>query len=346
MTNASAPEAGTRTPGLTRGGNQPVVRYLGKLRRRTRLVTRLLRVFVKPFLALYSRWPGLPWPYGLVDRLAFWIPALPGTTRRPLRLPDCRAELLHARDAANDRVLLHMHGGAFLVCGLRTHRMLASTLSAATGAAVLNVGYRVLPKAPISSSVEDGLSAYQWLLDQGYRAEQIVLSGDSAGGYLALMLALAVRDEGLPRPAGVVALSPLTDFDNTAKLAHPNAELDPLFPKRALRAIATVADRTDARVNLHGERGPRISPVDSDLRGLPPVLIQVGSTELLLPDAELMAERLGAAGVPVHLQIWRGQPHVFQAAAALLPEARAACHEIGEFTRNLPPETPPCPSLP
>lgn len=316
----------------------PVVERKGKNRWRGRLAAFGIRVFVRPVIAAFTRWPHLPWPFGLVDALMFWLPALPGTSRTRVRLGECRGELQRARGASGDRILLHMHGGGFLTCGLNVHRRLISSISRASGATVLNVAYRMLPKAPISTAVEDGVHAYRWLLEQGYDPSRIVLSGDSAGGYLAFMVALGLRDQGLPRPAGVIALSPFTNFDLTGKLEHPNAERDPLFPKNSLEAIGKVADRAEARVRLDGELGPRISPVDADLTGLPPVLIQVAAEELLLPDAELMTERLGTAGVPATLQIWQTSLHVFQAGADLLPEGRAALRDLGTFVREHTPE--------
>ncbi len=135
----------------------------------------------------------------------------------------------------------------------------------------------------------------------------------------------------LPCPAGLVALSPLTDMDPAGKLAHPGADRCPVFPRSVLITFAGLPDQ-GARRRTTGK--PRISPVDCILAGLPPVLIQVGSTEMLYPDAELMAERLAAAGVPVTLEVWDRQVHVFQAAADLIPEADHAIRQIGNFIRT------------
>ncbi|WP_246257538.1 alpha/beta hydrolase [Amycolatopsis anabasis] len=315
----------------------PVVEHRGRGSRRSRVLALFLRVFVRPVLVAYGRFPHLPWPFGLIDRLAFWMRSLPGTERAPVALPDCRAEWIQARKATGNRVVLYLHGGAFICCGLRTHRRLVSEISAAGRCPVLTVDYRMLPRAPISSSVTDGVHGFRWLLDQGFRPEEIVVAGDSAGGFLAFQVALAVVQRRLGTPAAVVALSPLTDLDPARKCEHPNASLDPVFPTSVLSAVADLAAKTEARVFVDGSPGPALSPVDADLGELPPVLIQAGSTEMLLPDSELMADRLAAAGVGVTLQIWDRQVHVFQAAADLVPEGRAAIREIGTFLRQAAP---------
>ncbi|GAB3479258.1 alpha/beta hydrolase [Amycolatopsis cihanbeyliensis] len=304
----------------------PAVEHREGASRRSRLLAVFLRVFVRPVLAAYGRLPKLPWPFGLIDRMAFVLRARHGTERSAVRLPNCRAEWVHAKGAGSRRAVLYLHGGAFVCCGLRTHRRLASEMSAAAGGPVLNVDYRMLTAAvPISAAVADGVDGYRWLLDQGFGREEIVIAGDSAGGYLAFQVALAVAGQGLPAPAAVVAMSPLTDLDPSAKLAHPNARLDPVFPPAVLTAVGELAER------VAGERGNGMSPVDADLGAMPPTLIQAGSTELLLPDAELMARRLAGAGVAVRLQVWERQVHVFQAAADLIPEGRTAIGEIRDF---------------
>ena len=134
----------------------------------------------------------------------------------------------------NPGAILYFHGGAFLTCGLNTHRNLVSRISYAAGQPVLNVGYRQMPLEPITESVADGVVAFRWLLDQGYRPENITIAGDSAGGYLAFSVARAVIDAGWGRPAGVVAISPLLDVDSTGKRNHRNADRCETFPLNAL----------------------------------------------------------------------------------------------------------------
>jgi acetyl esterase/lipase len=284
--------------------------------------------------------PNLPWPAAFVEQLAFPLSPVRGTLRRSVRLPSCHAEYLVAPAATGEPLdrrsgttILYLHGGAFLCCGVATHRQMVSRISAATGAPVLNVGYRMLPHHPIRHAVEDGLAGLRWLLAQGRPIERIVLAGDSAGGFLAFAVALEALRLGLGRPAGIVALSPLTDLDPRGKLDHPTSRHCALFPRRAVPALTALIERVDA---AHGAgHEPVDSPVGADLTGLPPTLIQTGSHEMTFADAELMAQRLEAAGVPCELQIWERQVHVFQAAAAVVPEGARAVAEIGSFVRGL-----------
>ncbi|GAB3279608.1 hypothetical protein GCM10027589_06260 [Actinocorallia lasiicapitis] len=228
----------------------------------------------------------------------------------------------------SERVILYFHGGGFMVCGLRTHRRMIARISAAAGVPALSIAYRQIPQTNLAGSIADCVTAYRWLLEQGYRADQIIVAGDSAGGFLSLAAPLKALEEGLPAPGAIVALSPLTDLDDAAKLAHENLKIDAYIPGHRLGIIAEHLLKDMAIDPLH-------SPVNGDLTKFPPVLIQVGSTEILRCDAELMARRLGAAGVPCTVTVWEGQPHVFQAFADACPEGLTAIGEIGAFIRGL-----------
>ncbi|WP_236581170.1 alpha/beta hydrolase [Rhodococcus sp. T7] len=297
----------------------------------SKLLTRTLRVTVKPALGVWARIPSTNWAARVVDQAARLLPALDGVGHRRVRLPDCDAEWIQAHNADLHSVVLYLHGGGFLTGGLNTHRRLASRISQAADASVLSVDYRLMPTHAIGDAVADGISGYRWLLARGFASTQIVIAGDSAGGYLAFMVALALADLELPRPAGLVALSPLTDLDPTVKLRHPASAQCPILPGSALVALTALTVRVEHRTG--GESGLPVSPVDADLRGLPPVLLQVGSKDLLYPDARLMFECLTDAGVPAALEVWDGQFHVFHVAADLLPEARRAIEGVAKFIR-------------
>ena len=256
--------------------------------------------------------------------LGLMQPAMPGTRVSPVRFGGFGGELVTAPGAdRTDRVILYFHGGAFFCCGLGSHRRLVSRISAAAGCAVLNVGYRQLPIATLAQSVADCVHAYRMLLLRGYSADRVVLAGDSAGGYLAFAVALAAVQVGLPAPAGIAAMSPWLDLECIYSREHPNGMRDPYLPMRRVSRLLPL---------LYGRGAPPPSLLDEvDLSVLPPTLIQVGSVETLLSDAEQMTGRLGWAGVPVRLQIWERQIHVFQAFADLVPEAASAIEEIGTF---------------
>ncbi|MET0929364.1 MAG: alpha/beta hydrolase [Aeromicrobium sp.] len=296
-----------------------------------------LRHTVRPALGLWARLPFDVFPPNAVEHAAKLLPVHEGTMWRGVDLASSTSEWLQAKGVSditggNDRAILYFHGGAFLTCGLNTHRRLVSRISYAAEQPVLNVGYRQMPYEPITESVADGVEGFSWLLAQGYRAENITIAGDSAGGYLAFSVARAVIDKGWGRPAGVVALSPLLDFDPAGKKAHRNAHRCQTFPLRAVAKLTDVSLRLD---NRRGIAGRRVDPVNMPLADLPPVMIHVGSREVLVADAELMANRLVSAGVPCDLQVWEKQVHVFQAAASWVPEARLAIDEIGTFVRGL-----------
>ena len=299
----------------------------------SKLLSHALRVTVKPTLGLWARIPSASWAARVVDQAARLLPPLEGVGHRRVRLMDCDAEWIQAHNADLHSVVLYLHGGGFLTGGLNTHRRLASRISQAADASVLSVNYRLMPTHAIGDAVADGIAGYRWLLARGFTPTQIVIAGDSAGGYLAFMVALALSDLELPRPAGLVALSPLTDLDPTAKLQHPASAKCPILPGSALVALTDLTVRVEHRVS--GVSGLPLSPVDADLRGLPPVLLQVGSNDMLYPDARLMFDHLTDAGVPAALEVWDGQFHVFHVAADLLPEARRAIERVAEFIRTV-----------
>ncbi|WP_331532009.1 alpha/beta hydrolase [Pseudonocardia sp.] len=265
----------------------------------------------------------------LFDYLGGLLRAPRGTRVRRVRFPRFRAEFVSGpgvpRSGEARGVILYFHGGGFMACGLRTHRRLVARISRAAGVPVFNVAYRQLPTATLDETLRDCLDAYQLLLREGHRPDRIVFAGDSAGGYLAFAAALRAAAESLPAPAGIVGLSPWLDLECRHSRDYPTADTDPYLPKRRVIELAAL---------VTGGAAPLAPILDADLRGLPPALIQVGSVELLCSDAEQMTQRLANAGVPVRLQVWQRQVHVFQAFADLVPEAHAAITEIGGFVSS------------
>lgn len=270
----------------------------------------------------------------LLDAPAAVLAPTRGTHRKMVEFDDFRAEWLWRDDTADalaehDSALLYLHGGGFIGCGLNTHRRMVARIGDASKLPVLNVDYRQLPKAHLVETLEDCIEAYRYLLAEGFAAERIILAGDSAGGGLAFLVALAARDRGLPMPGAISVIAPWSDLDNTARLAHRNnGWRDPVIPPRGLGVVAEWGFRVD------GTLDPAWSPANNDFTGLPPVFIQVGSTETLQADAEQLAQRCAEAGVPCTLQIWDRAPHVFHIGADLLPDARAAIRAIGVFNQQ------------
>lgn len=309
----------------------PVRTTFPRTSRRSAALAGSLHTVAKPALNAWSYAPGLSRLSQVMDRTADRLTLPVGTSVSSVQLGSCDAEWIRAARAHDDGAILYLHGGAFIVCSLASHRRLVASTSRVTRRPVLNVNFRMLPEVTLEGMVGDCLAGYRWLLDKGYSADRISIVGDSAGGYLAFAVALALRDEHLPMPASVVGMSPLLDLDIERKAASPHRDKCDLFTVRSCRALQQLIAHVDEE---HEAEGDRVCPVDADLHGLPPVLIQMGSREILRPDAEVMADRLAAAGVPTQLQIWKGQVHVFQAAASWVPEAAQAMREVGRFVRD------------
>lgn len=328
MAKRSAARHDTTTVGMTEVFPNPgVLARLGAV---------VVRLFARPVINFWAHHPALPWPFGLVDLAAVFLPAVRGVERVRVTLPKCEAEYTRpAHGGTGDGAILYLHGGAWLVGGLRSHRRLVSRLVRDTGLPALAVNYRKLPNASITDGLDDCLDGYRRLLDSGVPGDLIAVVGDSAGGYYALQVALQARRAGLGSPGAVACISPLVDLEPTSKLAGPNATRDPLFPPKSLDAIwdAALAAENDPASAIELLRFPVTAPA-ADLAALPPTLIQVGGGEMLRPDSEGMADRIVAAGGNVRIQVFPGQVHVFQVAADVLPEARTAVAALADHIRT------------
>ena len=230
--------------------------------------------------------------------------------------------------AAEDRVLLYLHGGGYVIGDARGYRPLWGALAQACGARGLGVDYRLAPEHPFPAAVDDAVGAYRWLLDQGIGPGSIVLAGDSAGGGLTVAALVEARRQGLPMPAAALAISPWVDLACASGSIASKAAEDPSLTLQGL--VNCVRQYLDgASVDA-----PLASPVHADLTGLPPLLIQVGSAEILLDDAVALAGKAGADGVRVRLEIWPAMPHVWHAFSFMLDEGREAIDEAGDFLRG------------
>ena len=298
---------------------------------------------IKPTLTIGSYAPRLPWPWGLVDMAAKLMRPPAGTVRATISLPNCTAQLVRAAGVlpadGKRSVVLYMHGGAFLTCGVNTHGRLVAALSKCADSPVLVVNYRMVPKHSVGTALEDCYDAYKWLRETGYEPDQIVLAGDSAGGYLSLALAERLQVEGIngyvgESPAAIATMSPLFELDNEARADHPNVRSDVMFPHKAFHALVELIGEAAGRNVTDGEPEEIYEPLDHIEPGLPRTLIHVSGSEVLLSDARKAARLLAAAGVPVELHIWPGQMHVFQLGAPAVSEASRSIRQIGEYIRE------------
>jgi acetyl esterase/lipase len=230
--------------------------------------------------------------------------------------------------ASAERVVLYLHGGAYVLGSSRAYREMTSRVARASGARTLVVDYRLAPESPFPGPIEDATEAYRWLLAQGIAPSSIVIVGDSAGGGLTLATLVALRTAGVPLPAGVVCISPWVDLECTGGTMETKADVDPLCTKKSLLEEAALY------LNGASPRHPLASPLYADLRGLPPLLIQVGTEETLLDDAYRLNDRARSSGIDVRLDVFDAMPHVWHVFASYLPEAQDAIDQIGKFVKE------------
>jgi monoterpene epsilon-lactone hydrolase len=244
-----------------------------------------------------------------------------------LQVAGTPAEWFRREDAAQGPVILYLHGGGFGLGSIETHRDLVARICRAARASALVLDYRLAPEHKFPAQLEDALCAYQWLLDEHIDPRRLVIAGDSAGGGLTLSTLLKLRDVGHPLPACAVALSPWVDLEQTGSTLDANERFD-YISRRALNQYARrFIDPTQLK-------NPLAASLHADLSGLPPLLIQVGSAEVLLDDSRRVAERAKAAGVDVTLRVWEDMIHVWHLFAFMAPQGVAAIEEIGAFIRE------------
>lgn len=261
-----------------------------------------------------------------IEFITRFSPQPGGVKIKKLTVAGRPAELIVPREARLDACILYLHGGAYAVGSLNTHRGLAAGVAKAAGLPVLLVDYRLAPEHPFPAALDDAIAAWRWLRQHRVAPSRIVIAGDSAGGGLTLATALRLRDLGEPMPAALVTFSPWTDLTFTGESLVTRAADDPALDQAMLvKHAAAYAAKTDPA-------NPLISPAMGDFSGLPPMLIQVGEREILLSDAQRVAERARAAGVGVELAVWPGMWHVWHAFP--VPEAQQALDAAGAFVRK------------
>jgi len=244
-----------------------------------------------------------------------------GATTREVALASCTATWFDIAGADPKRVLLYLHGGAFVIETPRLHSAFVSRLARDAGLHALMPHYRLAPEHPFPAAPDDALAAYRWLLAEGFCASDIVVGGDSAGGNLALGLLQRAEHEGLPLPACALAISPLTDGAFSGDSIRRNDGVDPMFTARGFEKLAPLY-LPDAA----SRRQPLASPLFGRLENMPPLLLTVGSSELLLDDSVRFAQRCASA----ELQVWHDMPHVFPL-FDFLPEALEVRRSMARF---------------
>jgi len=236
------------------------------------------------------------------------------------------AEWLRPKAAATGKVLLYLHGGAYVVGSCRTHRQMVSHIARAAGVSALVPEYRLAPEHPFPAAIDDAVGVYRWLLENAFGPGDIFIAGDSAGGGLTVATLLSLRHAGLPMPAAAVLLSPFLDITASGESATTRAGQDPWFDAKDMSVVADnyCGDGVDLQ-------NPLVSPVFANVAGLPPTFIQVGDDEILLSDSTRFADKMKDAGQDVEIEIWPEMWHVFQLFIGKMPESRRAIRRIGVY---------------
>ncbi|HEX4157266.1 MAG TPA: alpha/beta hydrolase [Rhizomicrobium sp.] len=297
----------------------------------------LLRLGIRLFLK-----PGLHPGISIAERRRK-LGAYEGWIRRPPRgtlslelplgaIPTVRVSRPNAEPG---RHVLFLHGGGYITGSPALYRHILWRFAEACRAEIHAIDYRLAPEHPFPAALDDAVAAWRALLSEGADPARCAVLGDSAGGGLALALVLRLRDEGLPLPAAVIAISPWTDLAITGESCRNDAA-DPMLKSDCLKPFAAQYLQDADPCNPHA------SPLYGDPRGLPPTLLQVGSDEILRDDSTRMAERLRAGGCDVTLEVWPRMPHVWHAFAPLMPEATRAIQRIGAFLNDVLARTPAC----
>lgn len=253
------------------------------------------------------------------------VPAETDIKCDPVTAGGVKAEWISAPGAAPDRAVLYLHGGGYVLGSIKTHRDLMGRVSRAAKARVLGLDYRLAPEHPFPAAVDDSLAAYRWMLQQDLKPSRIAIAGDSAGGGLVVATLVAIRDAKLPMPRAGVCLSPWVDLEGIGESMKTREQADPVVRREGLVQMAA------AYLGGKDARTPLAAPLYADLKGLPPLLIQVGDAETLLDDSNRLAEKARAAGVQVKLEVWPEMIHVWQLFASFLPEGQKAVVGIGQY---------------
>lgn len=288
---------------------------------RARGLSLAVRLSVRPIIGVWSTLPWVPWPYRAIDLAGLLPSVVDGTRFERTELAGVPVQRVIPRDLASGRTILYLHGGAFIVGGWRLHRGMLSQIAAATGAEILAVDYRQLPRFPISAAVQDCADSYEALLED-VAPEEIVVMGDSAGGYLTFTTLASAAAKGLPMPAAAVGLSPLPGWRDPDDLRRYSGCA--VFGARAIPTMAKYATRRETDPD-------HVKPQHAIGADLPPILIQAAAGESLYPDIEDLAADLISAGADLELRAWNLDVHVFQALARWVPESREAIEHAAMF---------------
>jgi len=275
-----------------------------------------------------------PRPDGLTERrqrldaLSEQYSLPPGVRVEAADANGVKAEWTSTEEADPQSVVMYLHGGGYIAGSMKSHRHMVAQAGREARSRTMSLDYRLAPEHPFPAAIEDTVAGYRFLLSRGFPATRIAIAGDSAGGGLAIALLVSLRDAGLPLPACAWCLSPWVDLEGTGASMTAKAMVDPMVQQPYLVELA------EAYLGGVDPRTPLAAPLYADLRGLPPILIQVGSAETLLDDAVRLAGAAGSADVRVRLEVWPDMIHVWHLFYQQVAAGRRALAEAGAFIRS------------
>ena len=297
-----------------------------------KVINRLLKLSVKPILSLVPiNKHTISIPRKTIQLMTSFAPKIGSCKITDIVMNGVSAEqveLVKGRAPKFCKVLMYLHGGGYLVGSPLTHRNITSRLAHLGDCSVFAIDYRKSPEHKYPAALDDSVVSYQWLLDQGYKPENIVIAGDSAGGNLTLVTTLALRDRGLPLPAGIVCISPWTDMTCSGESYITRKDVEPMIPPHKVK------DAANMYIGNVPAHDPRVSPLFADYEGMPPMLIHVGDHEILLHDSINLHIKAKQHGVDSDIKIWKEAPHVFQIFAGLAPQSSQALKEIAWWMKD------------
>lgn len=290
----------------------------------------LFRFFLR-FVRLFigKRLPSVASMRKDMDRSARWfLPRAKHIKVQSLDIAGIKAERITPDGARHDKALYYLHGGAYALCSFETHRRMIAKIAGAAGITAYAIDYRMAPENIYPCALDDAIKGYQYLLDEGFKPNDIIIAGDSAGGGLSAATLLKLKDLNMPQPAAVVLLSPWGDLEGAGDSNKIPRRMDSVLTNEALiwhgKLYAGDANLCD----------PFISPIYGDYTGLPPIMIQVGAVELIHSDSVRIAAKAEAAGVKVDLIEWAHTFHVWQMYDFFLPEARESIQQMGAYMQE------------
>lgn len=288
-----------------------------------RFILRFVRLFIGKRLPTVARMRKD------MDLAARWfLPRAKNMTVQPILMAGLKAERITPTGARHDKALYYLHGGAYALCSIETHRRMITKIAEAAGIAAFAIEYRMAPEHLYPAALEDSVAGFQYLLGEGYKPEDIIIAGDSAGGGLTAVTLLKLKELGMPMPAAAVLLSPWGDLEGTGESNHIPRRKDSVLTNEALTWHGKLyAGKADLR-------NPFISPIYGDYTGLPPIMLQCSSVELIHSDSVRIAAKAEAAGVKVELVEWGHTFHVWQMYDFFLPEARESIKQMGAFMKQ------------